>query len=594
MESLKCKTYDRTCLANFKNAKSQTKLHKDEQFANFAVLESRDQKSKLKYLPLEIGKSFSSLEELRVVNSNLEDVKSEHFADMGGLINIFLEGNALKKLSEDTFNHLPKLKVLNLNRNKIDELPKGIFAKNGFIEEIFIVENSLTTIENLFDSLQNLKVLNLNDNKIAVLAETTFDKNVNLEEIYLMKNSLTKIEPKTFESLKKLKNLNLAENQIAELSQGTFDNNEDLETLNLRNNQLNSISSKIFANNKKLGLKLENFIGNPCIAKGSGENVLEIITKHCKLPYQDIIDVWHKKTKEIEGKLKIKEDELDQARKEIAVKEKKIEQMKIYENRYENLTSVYESSGCKIDNKRSVKCNFIESLYVAHNNSYRTCQVENFVNLICGSTLEIEDDVNELTSFHVVRSIFTNFPSRMLNKMPKVEHLEIESSKMAKIEKNLCDSLTQLKFLLICGNEFGKLLSLGRCEKLIHLRVEYNEISELKIDPNLPDLTDFSLRGNIIKEIPENFFTGMKNLKNLQMAQNKLEKLAGKLFDNNHKLVVVNFSDNPIIRIESGIFGPNSKPTVISFENIKCLTETTKWGSVESFENDIKMKCQNT
>lgn len=103
----------------------------------------------------------------------------------------------------------------------------------------------------------------------------------------------------------------------------------------------------------------------------------------------------------------------------------------------------------------------------------------------------------------------------------------------------------------IFGSEFGGLRE---------LIFDYNNLSELPeyFLHNLLMLKKFSIRNNFLEFLPENFFTGNKNLEFVDFSGNKLLQLSVKMFKRLENLRVVSFYDNlcinsgyPMVKMET-------------------------------------------
>ncbi|KAG5667280.1 hypothetical protein PVAND_015266 [Polypedilum vanderplanki] len=72
----------------------------------------------------------------------------------------------LMGIYKENLKGLKKLKILNLNRNKIQGIKAGTFDDNLELEKIFLDRNEIKQIDaKSFDSLQNLKILHLSGNR---------------------------------------------------------------------------------------------------------------------------------------------------------------------------------------------------------------------------------------------------------------------------------------------------------------------------------------------------------------------------------------------------------------------------------------------
>lgn len=101
----------------------------------------------------------------------------------------------LVKIPSQSFRHLPKLIILQLNENHIRYIDKDAFA-----------------------NLQWLNTLNMSSNDIVYLNSSIFCDLWNLTTLYLADNRLTNISSDLFSSLSKLETLDLSRNQLMDFS----------------------------------------------------------------------------------------------------------------------------------------------------------------------------------------------------------------------------------------------------------------------------------------------------------------------------------------------------------------------------------------
>eukprot|EP00644_Phytophthora_capsici_P004087 jgi/Phyca11/131523/e_gw1.107.73.1 len=172
-----------------------------------------------------------------------------------------LENNQISDISG--LEALPKLRVLNLNRNKIERLTPSSLSSDytlpdscdgggtGILaclnlEQLHLAYNQITDMTALgLQFLDSLKVLHLQGN--AIICFAGLDCNTELVDIRLDKNRIRQLDPQSTLALRHLKVLNLEDNGLKSLS--NFNNMLSLEvgavsnltlgnTLELSNNRL--------------------------------------------------------------------------------------------------------------------------------------------------------------------------------------------------------------------------------------------------------------------------------------------------------------------------------------------------------------------
>lgn len=130
-----------------------------------------------------------------------------------------LNGAGIQFLSSNTFINGENLIQLDLKRNKIYSLTRGIF-----------------------NPLANLELLNLAANGITTIEDGTFEGLTSLKYLYLEENNLTKVTSKTFAGLPNLQELLLGQNRIETVE---FDeaNMPELQLIRLSGNELKVLPS---------------------------------------------------------------------------------------------------------------------------------------------------------------------------------------------------------------------------------------------------------------------------------------------------------------------------------------------------------------
>jgi len=129
---------------------------------------------------------------------------------------IFLQGNALSRIVENQFSHLPNLQYIYLQDNKISELAASSFqgpAKK--LKSLIMHNNQISVIPDyIFDGMSSLTVLNFNENMIETIPYDFLKDCPELVEVSFYRNSLVSIDGAMFNKLPKLKYLGLAYNKL--------------------------------------------------------------------------------------------------------------------------------------------------------------------------------------------------------------------------------------------------------------------------------------------------------------------------------------------------------------------------------------------
>ena len=159
------------------------------------------------------------------------------------------ENRPIVTLRQGDFSGLNHLRSLNLDDNRLTQLPSGIFSGLLRLRWLDLADNALARLpDGVFTDLAGLESLDLGGNRMAELPADLFSDLSTLEELDVGGNRLRELPADVFTDLSGLDRLHLHENQIAELPAGLFDNLTALERLDLQENRIGRLPSGTFAN----------------------------------------------------------------------------------------------------------------------------------------------------------------------------------------------------------------------------------------------------------------------------------------------------------------------------------------------------------
>ena len=167
---------------------------------------------------------LGNLGQLRLNDNRLTTLPADVFSGLGNLERLYLYSNNLTILSADAFSGLDNLEVLWLFFNKqLTTLPVGVFSDLGNLRELELWSNQLSTLPaGVFSGLGNLEELYLNDNPLATLPADVFSGLDKLRELDLSGNSLSTLPAGLFSGLDHLRELDLGDNPLSTLPAGIF------------------------------------------------------------------------------------------------------------------------------------------------------------------------------------------------------------------------------------------------------------------------------------------------------------------------------------------------------------------------------------
>lgn len=191
------------------------------------------------------------------ISSNATVIPSGFFQRFPKLNEVRIS-TGLKTIQEYDFKSSDALTILNLSKNELQVIPKGVFSKATKLAIIELQLNGLTTIEDYaFIGLNSLAKLRLENNSLTILKERTFAGAPNLDDINLQNNQIQSIEDGAFD-LPKLKNLQLSHNSIRVLSDNVFVGAPNLGLIELKENGLSHIGQSFYGCERLTWLDLGN------------------------------------------------------------------------------------------------------------------------------------------------------------------------------------------------------------------------------------------------------------------------------------------------------------------------------------------------
>jgi Leucine-rich repeat (LRR) protein len=165
----------------------------------------------------------TTLEELRIVNSSLTAFPRE----------------ALKVLGNLKILELDKHQIQAINNNEFDDsqLPTKL-------EKFHVTNGNVTELGgNAFQHLKKVKYVDLHGNKITVLKKNQFRGLRDAEVLDISFNEIVKLDSSHIADLTKLTFCNASNNKLSELTRGAFARNAVLRELNLSFNSIKRLDA---------------------------------------------------------------------------------------------------------------------------------------------------------------------------------------------------------------------------------------------------------------------------------------------------------------------------------------------------------------
>ncbi|XP_023229968.1 slit homolog 2 protein-like [Centruroides sculpturatus] len=219
--------------------------------------------NRIKHLPNDMMKGLFNLRTFSITkNRDLPEIPSGFFNKLHNLTEFSAGGCSIYSLEEHVFSDLINLNIVDLNSNKIKELPPNLLRNNKLLTRFFCSFKIISSLPTgIFSGLSELRSLTLRGNRLQNLLEDVFQNLSSLETLILSENRLTYLHESIFLPLTKLNDLDLSENNLTKIiGERPFGISKHLNYLNLYKTGLTqwptinwteyNLTEVIFSNNR--------------------------------------------------------------------------------------------------------------------------------------------------------------------------------------------------------------------------------------------------------------------------------------------------------------------------------------------------------
>ncbi|XP_066138522.1 protein toll-like [Euwallacea fornicatus] len=190
-------------------------------------------------------KSLQSLERLTLSHGNLH-LERNFLVNTPNLLVLSILRNSTGEIDR-YFDHVPKLRLLDMTSNYITSIPNGVFQELSNLTKLMLFGNNISSISrSKFSGLTNLMLLELSWNQLEEVPEDTFADLRNLINISLRGNHIRRFYSYTFINNNLLQNIRLGNNSGVVMENGIFANLTALVTVELSGNKLEAIPENLF------------------------------------------------------------------------------------------------------------------------------------------------------------------------------------------------------------------------------------------------------------------------------------------------------------------------------------------------------------
>jgi Leucine-rich repeat (LRR) protein len=186
-------------------------------------------------MPTEIG-AFTELKHLHIPSSGMNTIATE-LKNATKLEELYLNNNGITAIPSD-FYDLVKLKILNINNNQIPSIASGLGDFTD-LEELYFSNTQVDLIPTTIGNLKKLEILEFANTKISLLPPQIGGL-IELRRLVAAPNNIASI-PSEFGQLTKLQFLDFANCELSN-TPVAFANLTELETLFLNDNELQVVA----------------------------------------------------------------------------------------------------------------------------------------------------------------------------------------------------------------------------------------------------------------------------------------------------------------------------------------------------------------
>ncbi|XP_066914764.1 chondroadherin-like [Clytia hemisphaerica] len=201
-----------------------------------------------------VSQMSNETEVLYLGRNELTDFSLHVFENLTALMELELDNNKLKRVPDNRFGYVKRLKVLNMEYNSLTALNGDDFKGYGWLHVLFLSNNNLVSLtKNDLKYLVHLREIHLDNNHIHGVLDQTFHFNRDLHQISIVNNIVTRLVPGLFDHLTYLEEVFLYGNQLTFIPDFIISMNQRLKRIEFSHNRISEISEYAFANMSNIG-----------------------------------------------------------------------------------------------------------------------------------------------------------------------------------------------------------------------------------------------------------------------------------------------------------------------------------------------------
>ncbi|XP_075694974.1 uncharacterized protein LOC142661461 [Rhinoderma darwinii] len=182
---------------------------------------------------------FRYIKVLYLNKCKIEEIQNTTWIGLKSLHTLILERNSISYLKDRLFSPLIGLQYLDLSKNFLTQINNKSFEGLYKLKTLILKSCKIAVIKAFdFTYLQNLMFLDLRENSVSIIKTKSFHSLHRLETLLLSENKIHSVQGKSLKELSSLKRLELANNAIYKISDKTFNSLKTLRSLNISGNAL--------------------------------------------------------------------------------------------------------------------------------------------------------------------------------------------------------------------------------------------------------------------------------------------------------------------------------------------------------------------
>lgn len=194
-----------------------------------------------------------TLETLDLGRDSIAELPRGVFKNMPNLTTLQLTANNIQNISVGAFEGLGKLTTLDLDMNPLRELRRGVLQDVPTLRSLVLGEAQLTDLEgDALEQLEQLEEIKILDGSNLTLHRGAFSSLTALHRILIKSTTLHQLPPKLLQNLKAITSIELITCRLQKLPEQLFRDQVNLETLSLSDNKIANLPETLFRTMKKL------------------------------------------------------------------------------------------------------------------------------------------------------------------------------------------------------------------------------------------------------------------------------------------------------------------------------------------------------